>query len=75
MTLHAYSFSTFCLDFFTFYFNDLGFLSGLKLIIYFVQMTASQENMDVTRKEISLIIDSLKKQVVSNRGTSIKVHP
>ncbi|KAI5319299.1 hypothetical protein L3X38_039007 [Prunus dulcis] len=35
-------------------------------------MTASQENMDVTRKEISLIIDSLKKQVVSNRGTSIK---
>ncbi|CAB4317774.1 unnamed protein product [Prunus armeniaca] len=35
-------------------------------------MTTSQENMDVTRKEISLIIDSLKKQVVSNRGTSIK---
>ncbi|KAM1813939.1 hypothetical protein ACFX11_027664 [Malus domestica] len=35
-------------------------------------MTRSQENMDVTRKEISLLIENLKKQVVFNRATSIK---
>ncbi|XP_068343427.1 histone-lysine N-methyltransferase CLF-like [Pyrus communis] len=35
-------------------------------------MTRSQENMDVTGKEISLLIENLKKQVVFNRATSIK---
>ncbi|KAM0970743.1 hypothetical protein ACFX15_018178 [Malus domestica] len=35
-------------------------------------MTRSQENMDVTRKEIPLLIENLKTQVVFNRATSIK---
>lgn len=38
-------------------------------------MTGTQENaLTLDLKEISLIIDSLQKQVISNRGVSIKVH-